>query len=228
MLEDFKKEICEANLKLVEHNLVIFTWGNVSGKSDDGHIVIKPSGVEYDKLTPEKMVVLDLDGNVVEGEYKPSSDTPTHLELYKAFPQIKGVCHTHSTYATSFAQAGVDIVPLGTTHADYFNGAVPCTRILTQQETEIDYEKNTGKVILERFIDLDCLATPGTLVRAHGVFSWGKTAAESVHNAVVIEELSKMSYQTFMINPNVTLLPEYILQKHYCRKHGKSAYYGQR
>ena len=226
MFESLKEQVFKANLELVKYNLVIFTWGNVSAREGD-YVVIKPSGVDYDTMQADDMVVLDIDGNRVEGKYNPSSDTPTHLELYKAFPDIKGITHTHSNYATSFAQAGKEIEAFGTTHADYFYGSIPCTRYLTKEETEVDYEKNTGKVIIETFKDKDYMAIPGVLVRSHGVFSWGKDAHNSVHNAVVMEELAKMNYQTMVLNQGDNLLPQYTLDKHYNRKHGKNAYYGQ-
>lgn len=226
MLESLKEQVFKANLELVKYNLVIFTWGNVSAREGD-YVVIKPSGVDYDTMKADDMVVLDLDGNKIEGKYNPSSDTPTHLELYKAFPKIKGITHTHSNYATSFAQAGKPIEAFGTTHADYFYGDIPTTRYLTKEETEINYEKNTGKVIIETFKNKDYLAIPGVLVRSHGVFSWGKDAHNSVHNAVVMEELAKMNYQTLALNQNNNNLPQYTLDKHYNRKHGKNAYYGQ-
>lgn len=227
MFEKIKEEVLEANLELYKRNLVIFTWGNVSQRTSDDRIIIKPSGVTYESMQAEDLVVLDLEGNVLEGKYKPSSDTPTHLELYKAFPNIKGICHTHSNYATSFAQAGMDIECFGTTHADYFYGAIPCTRELTKDETEIDYEKNTGKVIIETFENKDYLATPGVLVNSHGVFSWGKNANDAVHNAIVMEELAKMNLQTLQLNTNKKRIDKYTLDKHYNRKHGKNAYYGQ-
>lgn len=228
MLEDLKQKVYEANMMLHYHKLVIFTWGNVSGRSDNNLIVIKPSGVSYEVMKPEDMVVLDIDGNVVEGNYNPSSDTPTHLELYKNFKNINGICHTHSCYATSFAQAGMDIKAFGTTHADYFYGSIPCTRLLTEEETENNYEKNTGKVIIEKFLSLDYTRMPGVLVRQHGVFTWGKSAYYAVHNAVVMEELAKMNYLTLNLNPDNNELPQYISDKHYNRKHGKNAYYGQK
>ena len=227
MLESLKEQVFKANLELVKYNLVIFTWGNVSARDGD-YIVIKPSGVEYDKMKADDMVVLDLDGNKIEGKYNPSSDTPTHLELYKAFPKIKGITHTHSNYATSFAQAGCKIMALGTTHADYFYGDIPITRHLNEIEVIENYEKNTGKVIIETFQNIDYMAIPGVLVRSHGVFAWGKSASDSVHNAVVIEELAKMNYQSIQLNPNITKFPKYVLDKHYNRKHGKNAYYGQK
>lgn len=226
MLESLKEQVFKANLELVKYNLVIFTWGNVSAREGD-YVVIKPSGVDYDTMKADDMVVLDLDGNKIEGKYNPSSDTPTHLELYKAFPKIKGITHTHSNYATSFAQAGKPIEAFGTTHADYFYGDIPTTRYLTKEETETNYEKNTGKVIIETFKDKDYMAIPGVLVRSHGVFSWGKDAHNSVHNAVVMEELAKMNYQTMILNQGNNALPQYTLDKHYNRKHGKNAYYGQ-
>ena len=226
MLEQLKKEVYDANISLVRYNLVIFTWGNVSARQDN-YIVIKPSGVKYSEMKPEDMVVLDINGNIIEGKYRPSSDTPTHLELYKAFPKIKGICHTHSTYATSFAQAEKEIDCFGTTHADYFYGAIPCTRELTKKEVEQDYEINTGKVIIETFKGKDYSAIPGILVNSHGVFSWGKNAEDSVNNACVIEELAKMNLNTLCLNSNKKTIPQYILNKHYMRKHGKNAYYGQ-
>ncbi|WP_096020560.1 L-ribulose-5-phosphate 4-epimerase [Campylobacter lanienae] len=226
MLKELKEQVFKANLELVKYNLVIFTWGNVSARDGD-YIVIKPSGVEYDKMKADDMVVLDLDGNKIEGKYNPSSDTPTHLELYKAFPKIKGITHTHSNYATSFAQAGCEIEALGTTHADYFYGNIPVTRNLDECEVVENYEKNTGKVIIETFTNIDYMAIPGVLVRSHGVFAWGKNASDSVHNAVVIEELAKMNYQSMQLNSNISQFPKYILDKHYNRKHGKNAYYGQ-
>lgn len=227
MLENIKEKVYKANMDLVKYNLVIFTWGNVSERVDD-LVVIKPSGVEYSVMKPEDMVVLDLDGNVIEGHYNPSSDTPTHLELYKAFPQIKGICHTHSNYATPFAQAGRSIECFGTTHADYFYGDIPCTRALTKEETETEYEKNTGKVIIETFNSEDYMQIPGVLVRQHGVFSWGESASKAVHNAVVMEELAKMNYRTIVLNSSDNHLTQYTLDKHYNRKHGKNAYYGQK
>ena len=228
MLEDLKQQVYEANIMLKKHNLVIFTWGNVSGKSDDGnYIAIKPSGIEYHRLRPDDMVILDTDGNVVEGHLNPSSDTPTHIELYKAFPNVKGICHTHSNYATSFAQAGKPIEAFGTTHADYFYGDIPCTRTLTEEETMSEYEKNTGKVIIETFDNIDYQQIPGVLVKQHGVFTWGISPYKSVYNAVVMEELAKMNFQTLLLN-NLNNLPQYTLEKHYLRKHGANAYYGQK
>lgn len=226
MLEELRQQVCTANQLLVQRNLAILTWGNVSARHDN-YIIIKPSGVDYRTLKPEDMVILDLQGQIIEGSLRPSSDTPTHLELYRAFPDINGICHTHSRYATSFAQAGQEIVPLGTTHADYFCGNIPCTRILTAAETQQNYEQNTGKVIIERFANVDYLAQPGVLVKAHGVFSWGQSPLEAVDNAAVIEELACLNYQTLMINPATPALPGHILHKHYLRKHGTNAYYGQ-
>ena len=227
MLEDIKQQVFKANLELVEYDLVMFTWGNVSCRCGD-YVVIKPSGVKYENMCADDMVVLDLQGNRVEGKYNPSSDTPTHLELYKAFPQVNGITHTHSSYATSFAQAGMPLVPMGTTHADYFYGSIPCTRNLTQEETEEAYEKNTGKVIVETFEDKDPNAIPGVIVRNHGIFAWGKDAHESVHNAVVMEEVAKMNFRAMLLNPNAGTVRQYILDKHYNRKHGKNAYDGQK
>ena len=227
MFKELKEQVFKANLELVKYNLVIFTWGNVSAREGD-YIVIKPSGINYDTMKADDMVVLDLDGNKIEGKYNPSSDTPTHLELYKAFPKIKGITHTHSNYATSFAQAGCEIAALGTTHADYFYGNIPVTRNLDECEVVENYEKNTGKVIIETFTNIDYMAIPGVLVRSHGVFAWGKSASDSVHNAVVIEELAKMNYQSMQLNSNIQDFPKYILDKHYNRKHGKNAYYGQK
>ena len=226
-MQNIKKEVFEANLALVKHNLVIFTWGNVSARTEDNLVVIKPSGVDYTTMKAEDMVVVDLEGNIVEGKLNPSSDTPTHLELYKAFDNIKGICHTHSSYATSFAQAGLNIDCLGTTHADYFYGSIPCTRSLTKQEVEENYEINTGKVIVETFKNCNPLDIQGVLARQHGVFSWGKSAIESVHNAVVIEEVAKMNFQTLLLPTEEISLPRYVLDKHYYRKHGANSYYGQ-
>lgn len=234
MLEQLKKEVYEANMQLVEHGLVIFTWGNVSGiDRESGLVVIKPSGVEYDKMTPDDMVVVDLDGNVVEGRLKPSSDTPTHVELYRAFPGIGGVTHTHSLYATSFAQAGRGVEPYGTTHADYFGGTVPCTRKMTPDEIERDYEKNTGLVIAETFTGKnDPERIHGVLVCSHGPFTWGSTAAKSVETAVVLENISQMAMNTELIRASINVAPttnmqQVLLDKHFNRKHGPGAYYGQ-
>ena len=227
MLEKLKQEVYEANMLLPKYGLVTFTWGNVSGiERESGLIAIKPSGVEYEKLSPQDMVLVDLDGNVVEGKLNPSSDTPTHIELYKAFPEIGGVVHTHSSYATSFAQAVKPIPAFGTTHADYFYGDIPCTRILTEEEVKTDYEKNTGIVIAETFRDLDYIAVPGVLVANHGSFAWGSDAHNAVHNAVVLDEAAKMAYRTLTLNSQITPINQYIMDKHYFRKHGENAYYG--
>jgi L-ribulose-5-phosphate 4-epimerase len=228
MLEKLKKSVLQANLDLVKHNLVVFTWGNVSGLDKDKNlVVIKPSGVKYEDLTLEKMVVVDMQGNVVEGDLKPSSDTSTHLVLYQNFPGIGGIVHTHSEWAVSWAQAGRDIPCYGTTQADYFFGSIPCTRKLSKEEVARDYEKNTGLVIVEKFRELDPVALPGTLVYSHGPFSWGKDADEAVHNAVVMEETAKMAFRTEVLG-NKTAVDQYLLDKHYYRKHGENAYYGQK
>lgn len=227
MLEKLKREVLEANLALVENRLVLFTWGNASAVDRDaGLVVIKPSGVEYDGMTADDMVVVDLDGNVVEGKYRPSSDTPTHLVLYKAFPSLGGIVHTHSTYATAFAQAERSIPAYGTTHADYFYGDIPCARNPAPDETD-EYEKNTGAVICEAFADKDVAAVPACLVAHHGVFAWGKSAGEAVYHATVVEEVAKMAQLTESITAKPQRLPRHIADKHYARKHGKNAYYGQ-
>lgn len=227
MLEELKKKVCEANLELVRHGLVIFTWGNVSAiDRESGLVVIKPSGVSYDNMKPDDMVVVDLDGNVVEGSLRPSSDTPTHLVLYRAFKEIGGVVHTHSTYATAWAQAGRDIPNIGTTHADYFHDAVPCTADMTEAEVKGEYELETGNVIVRRFEGLNPVHTPGVLVKNHGPFTWGKDAAEAVHNAVVLEQVAKMAYIAYGVNPYLTMNP-LLVEKHFSRKHGPNAYYGQ-
>ncbi|MCR4728600.1 MAG: L-ribulose-5-phosphate 4-epimerase [Lachnospiraceae bacterium] len=228
MLEQLKKEVYEANMLLPKYGLVTFTWGNVSGiDREKGLFVIKPSGVEYDKLTPEDMVVMDLDGNRVEGKYKPSSDTPTHLELYRAFENIGGIVHTHSSYATSWAQSGRNIPCYGTTHADYIYGDVPCLRCLTKREIDEAYETNTGLLIVDYFKNKDYTAVPAVLCKNHGPFTWGKDAHEAVHNAVVLEEVAKMAFRTELINAQVRPAPQELQDKHYYRKHGKDAYYGQ-
>lgn len=228
MLEDLKQYVFEQNLRLVKNNLVVLTWGNVSAIDREKNlVVIKPSGVSYDEMKAEDMVVVDLDGNVVEGDYRPSSDTATHIELYKQFPNIGGVVHTHSTFAVSWAQAGKDIPPYGTTHADAFYGPVPCARSLTKEEINDAYELNTGKVIVETFKDRDYEAIPAVIVRNHGPFTWGKTASKAVENAITLEEVAKMAFITKSINPNVDNVDQYLLDKHYFRKHGKNAYYGQ-
>ena len=230
MLKKLKEKVLQANLDLVKHHLVLFTWGNVSQiDRESGLVVIKPSGVSYDDMTADDMVVVDLDGKVVDGNLRPSSDTPTHIEFYKAFPDVGGVTHTHSTFATSWAQAGRDIPFYGTTHADYFYGDIPCARSLTQEEIEGEYEKNTGLVIIERFKkgNLKPLEVPGVLIKSHGVFSFGKDADGSVYNATVIEEVAKMAFITEQVNPNVERADKFMMEKHYLRKHGKNAYYGQ-
>lgn len=230
MLEELKQKVYEANMLLPKYKLITFTWGNVSGiDRESGLFVIKPSGVEYDELKPEDMVVVDLEGNVVEGKYRPSSDTATHLELYKAFPELGGVVHTHSSYATSWAQAGRSIPCYGTTHADYIYGDVPCVRCLTKDEIEDAYETNTGKLIVSDFKEKnrDVVAVPGVLCKNHGVFTWGKDAHDAVHNAVVVEEVAKMAFRTELINPDVKPAPSELMDKHYYRKHGANAYYGQ-
>ncbi|MBQ6707404.1 MAG: L-ribulose-5-phosphate 4-epimerase [Clostridia bacterium] len=229
MLEALKQKVLKANLDLVKHNLVTFTWGNVSGiDRDTGLVVIKPSGVEYDTMTADDMVVVDFDGNVVEGKWKPSSDTPTHLVLYKAFTNIGGVVHTHSRWATSWAQAGRGILPYGTTHGDYFYGEIPCTRKMTPDEIGGEYEAETGNVIVETFKDKPYADIPAVLVHSHGPFAWGTDPDNAVHNAVVLEELAFMAYHTEAINPKVISMQQELLDKHYLRKHGVNAYYGQK
>jgi L-ribulose-5-phosphate 4-epimerase len=229
MLEELKREVLEANRMLPRHGLVTFTWGNVSAVDRaQGLVVIKPSGVSYEDLRAEDMVVVDLaDGKRVEGRLAPSSDTPTHLELYRAFSEVGGIVHTHSRWATSFAQAGVGIVPMGTTQADYFFGTVPVTRALSDEEILGDYEAETGRVIAQTFAELDPNAIPAVLVRNHGPFSWGRDAAEAVHNAVVLEEIAFMNYHAQAINPAARQMGQTLLKKHYFRKHGAGAYYGQ-
>lgn len=228
MLEELKQQVCEANLLLPKYDLVTFTWGNVSAiDRPSGLVVIKPSGVPYDGMSAEDMVVVDLDGKVVEGKWKPSSDTATHLVLYRAFPQCGGIVHTHSRWATSFAQAGVGIAPLGTTQGDYFYGEIPCTRLMTPAEIAGEYEKETGNVIVETFQKMDPAAIPAVLVHSHGPFTWGKDAAEAVHNAVVLEEIAFMNFHALQMNPAQTRMQQELLDKHYLRKHGANAYYGQ-
>ncbi|MGN1164400.1 MAG: L-ribulose-5-phosphate 4-epimerase [Candidatus Ornithospirochaeta sp.] len=228
MLEELKNKVLEANLLLPKHDLAIFTWGNVSAIDRETNlIVIKPSGVEYSLLTPSDMVVVDTEGNIVEGDLRPSSDTPTHIELYKAFPNIGGVVHTHSRWATSFAEAGMDIPALGTTHADYFYGDIPCARSLNKEEIEGEYEKNTGLVIKETFRHKDPDAIPGVLVKNHGPFAWGKDPFDAVHNAVVMEEVAFMAYHAMTLMGKTDRVDSHLLDKHYYRKHGKNAYYGQ-
>ena len=231
MLKKLKHAVYEANMELPHRGLVTYTWGNVSGiDRERGLVVIKPSGVSYDELTPDDLVVLDLDGKVVDGKLNPSSDTKTHLELYKAFPEIGGIVHTHSPYAVGWAQAGRDIPASGTTHADYFYGPVPCCRSLTEQEVEEDYERNTGLVIVETFRqrELDPVHVPGAICRNHGPFTWGKDAAQAVYHAVVLEEVAKMAVYTTQIAPDAQPAPQYVLDKHFLRKHGPNAYYGQK
>ena len=229
MLEQLKEEVLKANLMLPQYGLVTFTWGNVSAVDrTSGLMVIKPSGVGYDRMTAEDMVVVELaTGNVVEGKWKPSSDTPTHLELYRAFENIGGIVHTHSNWATSFAQAGMGIRPLGTTHADYFYGEIPCTRQMSKEEINGEYEKETGKVIIETFKSIEPITIPAVLVNSHGPFAWGTDAAEAVHNAVVLEEVASMNYRTMTLNQKVANMQQELLDKHYLRKHGENAYYGQ-
>lgn len=231
MLKKLKKAVYEANMELPKRGLVTYTWGNVSGiDRQSGLMVIKPSGVEYEELTPEDLVVVDLNGNKVDGSLNPSSDTRTHLELYKAFPRLGGIVHTHSPYAVGWSQAGEDIPCYGTTHADYFYGPIPCARHLTQEEIDEDYEKNTGTVIIEAFNRrrLDPVAVPGVICRSHGPFTWGKDPAQAVYHAVVLEEVAKMAALTRLIKPNAAPAPEHVVYKHYMRKHGPDAYYGQK
>ncbi len=228
MLEELKQKVFQANIDLVKLNLVIFTWGNVSAiDRKSGLIVIKPSGISYEKMKATDMVVVNLNGEVVEGDFNPSSDTPTHIALYKAFKNIGGVTHTHSRWATSWAQAGKSIPALGTTHADYFYGAIPCTRKLTENEVNSAYETETGNVITETFKALNPDAIPGVLVNSHGPFSWGKDAGDAVHNSKVIEEVAEMAFYTLQLN-NDAKIDRFLLDKHYNRKHGKNAYYGQK
>ena len=242
MLEALKEKVCQANLDLVKHGLVIFTWGNVSAiDRESGLVVIKPSGVSYDDMKPSDMVVVNLDGTVVEGSLRPSSDTPTHLVIYKAFPEVGGVVHTHSTFATAWAQAGRDIPSLGTTHADYFHDDIPCTRDMKKIEVFGEYEKETGKVIVERFKKIKPMDTPAVLVRNHGPFAWGTDADNAVHNAVVLEEVAKMAFIAMTINKDfiganrdpyqadsAPSMNNHLIEKHYSRKHGPNAYYGQK
>ena len=231
MLEELKDRVFAANLDLVDKGVVIYTWGNVSGISDDRkYMVIKPSGVDYAGMSPDDMVVVSIEtGEKVEGKWNPSSDTKTHLALYRQYPEIKGIVHTHSTNAVAFAQAGIDIPALGTTQADYFYGDIPCARELTKGEVESDYEANTGKVIVETIENrrLDPIAVPGIVVKNHGPFAWGKSPENAVYNAVVMEKVAEMDLKTLMLNPNAEM-KQYVLDKHYMRKHGPNAYYGQK
>ena len=229
MLEELKQAVLKANLELPKYGLVTFTWGNVSGiDRKKGLVVIKPSGVEYDVMRADDMVVVDLTGKVVEGKLKPSSDTPTHVELYKAFPNVGGIVHTHSRWATIFAQAGIGIPALGTTHADSFYGEIPCTRAMKAEEIGGDYEKETGTVIIERFRHLNPDDVPAVLVRSHGPFTWGSSPAEAVHNAVVLEEVAMMAWHVLALQSETDPLQEALLNKHFLRKHGPGAYYGQK
>ncbi|MDY0409258.1 L-ribulose-5-phosphate 4-epimerase [Virgibacillus soli] len=231
MLGDLKREVYEANMLLPKNNLITFTWGNVSGiDRENGYIVIKPSGVEYEQLSPENMVVVDLEGKKVEGDLNPSSDTATHVELYKAFSNIKGIVHTHSPWAVSFAQAGRDIPAAGTTQADYFYGSIPVTRQMKKEEIEDEYEKQTGSVIIETFKkrQINPNQVPGVLVNDHGPFTWGDSPASAVYHAVVLERVAEMTYHTMQINPTSIEMSQDLLDKHYLRKHGKNAYYGQK
>ena len=228
MLKNLKMQVCDANIELSRQKLVIYNWGNVSGiDREKGIVAIKPSGVSYDELTPDKIVLLDLDGNVIEGDLKPSSDTPTHLELYKNFKNIGGICHTHSPSATMWAQSCRDIPCFGTTHADYFYGAIPVTDKMTKEEIETDYELNTGKVIIRRFEKIDPLQMPAVLVANHGPFTWGKDPASAVESAVVLEQVASMALGTVTVSHNQQGISKILLDKHYLRKHGKDAYYGQ-
>ena len=230
MLEQLKEDVCRANLLLPKHGLVVFTWGNVSGiDRKSGLFVIKPSGVSYDELTPDKMVVVDLNGKKVEGDMNPSSDTPTHCELYRAFPKIGGITHTHSRWATIWAQAGRPIPAYGTTHADYFYGPVPCTRKMTPEEIASEYEKETGRVIVETFLDNDPVNIPAVLVHSHAPFTWGKDCFEAEYNAAVLEEVAMMAWHTEAISSvPVPFMQQELLDRHYLRKHGENAYYGQK
>ena len=229
MLEKLKEEVCKANLLLPEYGLVVFTWGNVSGVDrESGNMVIKPSGVDYNGMTPDDMVVVSLEtGEVVERRYRPSSDTPTHLELYRAFKEIGGIVHTHSKWAVSFAQAGRSVDVMGTTQADYFYGSIPCTRDMTPEEINSEYEKNTGKVIIEAFQGIDPMTIPAVLTKNHGPFTWGTDPFNAVHNSVVLEQAAFMNFHALMLDPQAKPVSQVLLDKHYLRKHGKNAYYGQ-
>lgn len=230
MLEALKKTVCEANLLLPKHNLVTFTWGNVSAVDREaGMVVIKPSGVEYENMQPDDMIVVSLaDGTVVEGKYRPSSDTPTHLVLYRAFANIGGIVHTHSRWATSFAQAGMALMPMGTTHADYFYGEIPCTEDMTEQQINGAYEHETGNIIVKAFAEKNPDAIPAVLVKNHGPFAWGTDAMDAVYHAVVMEEIAFMNYHAQELNPHCSPIRQALLDKHYLRKHGANAYYGQK
>jgi L-ribulose-5-phosphate 4-epimerase len=229
MLDELKEEVWKANIDLEKNNLVTLTWGNVSGLNPNrDRVVIKPSGVNYSDLTPENLVIVDLEGRRIEGTLEPSSDTPIHLEIYRAFPGIFGVAHTHSTYATIFAQARMPIPCLGTTHADHFRGDVPVTRMIDQKEVEADYEINTGRLIAEHFRDTDVLEMPGVLVAGHGPFTWGKTPGEALLNSVALEKVAEMALGTLVLRKKDMTFPGYLLQKHFLRKHGPKAYYGQK
>jgi L-ribulose-5-phosphate 4-epimerase len=229
MFDHLKHEVCHAHRTLVEQQLVTFTWGNVSAiDRARGVVAIKPSGVAYQDLTPEMIVVLDLEGSFVEGNLRPSSDTPTHLELYRSFPGVNGICHTHSPAATAWAQAARELPCLGTTHADYFHGSIPVTEPLRPEEVEAEYERTTGTAIVRRFIGRDPLEMPAVLVAHHGPFTWGKSAAEAVENAAALEQMATMALDTLLINPGASTISGYLIDKHFYRKHGKSAYYGQR
>ncbi|ALP91372.1 L-ribulose-5-phosphate 4-epimerase [Clostridium butyricum] len=228
MLEELKKKVYEANMELQRKGLIIYTWGNVSGiDREKGLVVIKPSGVDYDTMKAEDMVILDLDGNIIEGKYKPSTDTPTHLVLYNTYPNIGGVVHTHSEWATTFAQAGISIPAFGTTHADYFYGDIPCTRDLTENEINGEYEKETGNVIVETIGEKNPLEIPAIIVKNHGPFTWGKDPDNAVYNAVVLDKVAEMAYKTMTLNRSIESVNQILLDKHYLRKHGVNAYYGQ-
>ena len=228
MLEELKKKVYEANMELQRKGLIIYTWGNVSGiDREKGLVVIKPSGVDYDTMKAEDMVILDLEGNIIEGKYKPSTDTPTHLVLYNTYPNIGGVVHTHSEWATTFAQAGISIPAFGTTHADYFYGDIPCTRDLTENEINGEYEKETGNVIVETIGEKNPLEIPAIIVKNHGPFTWGKDPDNAVYNAVVLDKVAEMAYKTMTLNRSIESVNQILLDKHYLRKHGVNAYYGQ-
>jgi len=228
MLENLKEIVFHANMDLVKHGLVIFTWGNVSAiDRKNGLVVIKPSGVSYETMKADDMVVIDLNGKIIEGNFSPSSDTPTHLAIYRAFPEIGSIVHTHSTYATAWAQAGKDIPNIGTTHADYFHDSIPCTNDMTEAQVKGEYELETGNVIIQKFRNLNAVHTPGVLVKNHGPFAWGKDANEAVYHAVVLEQVAKMAYISLTVNPDLTMNP-FLIEKHFSRKHGPNAYYGQK